>query len=141
MPGLRYADVLMVKAEWLARKGNVSDAVALINTVGERSFATPKPLAVGDLTAARLLQEERRGFFGELRSRIDVRRFDQLSKGERWEKPAYPTNDADILPIPQTALRADPKLKHPRFCVCEYKLRNVSLVSRRPRRYQYINPD
>ncbi|RYY16569.1 MAG: RagB/SusD family nutrient uptake outer membrane protein [Chitinophagaceae bacterium] len=107
----RYADILMMKAECLYRKGNAGDAVALINDVRKRSFATPKPLSAGDLTDARLLLEERQEFFGEMRARMDARRFNQLSKGVRWEKPAYPTNDADILPIPQTALRANPNLK------------------------------
>jgi len=110
-PIFRYADILMMKAECLFRKGDVNGAVGIINNIRGRSFTTPKPLTAGDLTEARLLQEERQEFFGEMRARMDMRRFDLLSKGARWEKPAYPTNDVDIMPIPQTALRANPNLK------------------------------
>jgi hypothetical protein len=106
-PLFRYADVLMMKAEALFRKGMTGPALTLVNDIRARASLAP----LSTLTEQDLLLEMRHEFFAELRNRLDMRRFNQLSKGARWDHPAYPTNDLDILPIPQTALRANPKLK------------------------------
>lgn len=106
-PIFRYADVLMMKAEALFREGNVGSALDLVNAIRERASLP----TLSSLTESELLLEMRHEFFAELRNRLDMRRFNQLSRGTRWEHPAYPTNDMDILPIPQTALNANPKLR------------------------------
>ena len=110
-PVLRLADAFMMKAECLFRKGDATGAAELINKIRSRCFEPDKPLAVADLTEDRLLIEMRQEFFGEMRARMDLRRFDKLSKGSRTFKEPFQTNDQDILPIPQSVLRANSNLK------------------------------
>lgn len=106
-PLFRYADVLMMKAEALFRKGSTGAALPLVNTIRSRAGLP----ALSTLTESDLLWEMRHEFYAELRNRLDMRRFNQLSKGTRWDHPAYSNNDHDLQPIPSTALSANPKLK------------------------------
>lgn len=106
-PLFRYADVLMMKAEALYRKGQTGAALPLVNQIRQRAGLTDLTTLTDDM----LLWEERHEFWAELRNRLDMRRFNKLSRGDRWEHPAYPTNDMDLLPIPLTALHANPKLQ------------------------------
>ena len=111
-PVFRLADAYMMKAECLWRKGNVGEAADIINTqIRARNFKTPKPVSAAELTEERLLDEMRWEFFGELRVRLDMRRFGKLTKGKWLNKPAYDHYDFDWLPIPKAALDSNSKLK------------------------------
>lgn len=110
-PVFRYADILMMKAECLFRKGDKGGAAALVNQVRERAFETPKPITAEMLTADRMWNEIRWEFYGELRARQDARRFDKMSTRAWFGKPAYPSHKNDLLPIPREQLDANGKLK------------------------------
>lgn len=110
-PIFRYADILMMKAECLFRKGDKAGAVELINQVRERAFETPKPITPDMLTADRLWNEIRWEFYGELRARQDARRFDKMSTRAWFGKPAYASHKNDLLPIPREQLDANSNLK------------------------------
>lgn len=110
-PVFRYADILMMKAECLFRKGDKGGAVQLINQIRERAFETPKPITADQLTADRMWNEIRWEFYGELKARMDARRFDKMSTRAWFGKPAYPTHNNDLLPIPRGQLDANPNLQ------------------------------
>lgn len=110
-PIFRYADILMMKAECLFRKGDKAAAVVLINEVRERAFETPKPITAEMLTADRMWNEIRWEFYGELRAHQDARRFDKMSTRPWFGKPAYPSHKNDLLPIPREQLDANSNLK------------------------------
>lgn len=109
-PIFRYADILMMKAESLYRTGDKAGAVELINQIRERAFETPKPLTVEALTEERLWNEIRWEFYGEMKARMDARRFDKMSTRAWFGKPAYPSHKNDWLPIPLEQLSANPNL-------------------------------
>lgn len=111
LPIFRYADILMMKAECLFRKGDKAGAVALINQVRERAFETPKPITPEQLTADRMFNEIRWEFYGEMRARQDARRFDRMSTKGSFGRPSYPSHKNDWMPIPLEQLNANPNLK------------------------------
>lgn len=110
IPIFRYADILMMKAECLFRKGDKAGAVELINQVRHRAFTTPKPITVADLTEDRLWNEIRWEFYGEMKARMDARRFDKMSTHAWFGKPAYPSHKNDLLPIPVAQLNTNKNL-------------------------------
>lgn len=111
LPIFRYADILMMKAECLFRKGDKAGAVELINQVRERAFETPKPITPEQLTADRMFNEIRWEFYGEMRARQDARRFDKMSTKGSFGRPSYPSHKNDLMPIPLEQLNANPNLK------------------------------
>jgi hypothetical protein len=111
LPIFRYADILMMKAECLFRKGDKASAVELINQIRERAFETPKPVKTEELTEDRLWYEIRWEFYGEMKARIDARRFDKMSTKAWFGKPAYSSHKNDLMPIPLEQLSANPNLK------------------------------
>lgn len=106
---LRYADVLMMKAESLFRKGQEPAARVLVNQVRRRSFATEKDADIGVLTAQKLLDERGREFAYELVRRMDLIRFGKFTDAW-WDKPASQPF-RNLFPIPQAQINANPSLK------------------------------
>jgi hypothetical protein len=104
-PILRYADVLLMKAEALWRQNPGSgEALALVNQVRDRSDATP----LGSLTADDLLAERGREMFYEGWRRQDLIRFGKY--GAPWfEKPAS-EECKELFPIPANQIQANPNL-------------------------------
>ncbi|MDH6306560.1 hypothetical protein M2459_003285 [Parabacteroides sp. PF5-5] len=111
LPIFRYADILMMKAECLFRKGDKAGAVELINQIRARAFETPKPITVDMLTEDRMWHEIRWEFFGEMKARQDARRFDKMSTRAWFGKPAYSSHKNDWMPIPLEQLSANQNLK------------------------------
>lgn len=111
LPIFRYADILMMKAECLFRKGDKAGAAELINQVRERAFEKPKPITPEQLTADRMFNEIRWEFYGEMRARQDARRFDKMSTKGSFGRPSYPSHKNDWMPIPLEQLNANPNLK------------------------------
>jgi SusD family. len=105
---LRYAEILMSKAEVLYRLGDIGGATDLINEVRARNFVTPKPFA--NITLDNILQERSREFLWEGTYRTDLVRFGKfITERTQWKN--Y-DDDAtrNIFPIPQTEIQANPNL-------------------------------
>ena len=113
----RYADVLLMKAEAIARKGsNWNDAVtlALVNQVrtthgGVTAFPT--------LTAATFAAERAREMFGECWKRQDMIRFGSYNNAWRFHTADAADNlgpgginHLNVFPIPETQLNANKNL-------------------------------
>jgi starch-binding outer membrane protein, SusD/RagB family len=104
---LRYADVLLMKAEAILRGGTDplgQTAVQLVNLVRARAGAA----ALGSVTLDQLLDERGREFYWEGWRRQDLIRFGKFLNA--WqEKPA---SDAKrlLFPIPARSLAANPNL-------------------------------
>ncbi len=110
IPIFRYADILMMKAECLFWKGDKAGAVEIINEVRNRAFETPKPITVNELTEDRMWNEIRWEFYGEMKARMDARRFDKMSTRANFGKPAYQSHKNDLLPIPVAQLNSNKNL-------------------------------
>jgi len=108
MPILRFADVLMMKAEAEYRQNPGStDALALVNQVRLRGGNPVAPLT--SLNDANFLAERGREFAWEGWRRNDLIRFGKY--GVAWDyKPADGT-DRTILPIPATQIQSNPNLR------------------------------
>jgi starch-binding outer membrane protein, SusD/RagB family len=102
-PLLRYAEVLLNKAEALARKNGYGDAVALslVNQVRTRAGVS----ALGSLTEGSLLAERGRELFIEGLRRTDLIRFGAWGRAW-WEKPAHSDAFKNIMPIPIEQINA-----------------------------------
>jgi len=106
----RYADILLMKAELLARKnGNWNDPVtlALVNQIrtvhgGVTPFAS--------LTAETFLAERGREMFAESYRRQDMLRFGTYNNAYRFHA-ADPDAHVNIFPIPEPQINANPNLK------------------------------
>lgn len=112
-PIYRYAEVLMMKAEALWRKGQNATALALVNQVRGRAFAPAQDLsALGSLAdvypGPALLQELGREFFAEAKRRQDLIRFGKYNAAW-WEKSASDPR-YNIFPIPAPQIIANPAL-------------------------------
>jgi hypothetical protein len=116
---MRYADVLLMKAECILR-GNVgggqADAVALVNQVRARAGQP----AITSITLAQLMEERRREFIGEgLRWPDLVRSGLAINVMNAWIPKEDATNNKItrnigpnylIYPVPQTELSTSPGL-------------------------------
>ena len=106
----RYADILLMKAELIARKnGNWNDPVtlALVNQIrtvhgGVAPFAS--------LTPAMFLAERGREMFAESYRRQDMIRFGVYNDAYRFH-PADPDAHVNIFPVPEPQINANPNLK------------------------------
>lgn len=112
---IRYADVLLMKAEALMRKNGgiaTAEAVELVNEVRSRAFddTTDKLYTTGTLTMQALLAERGWEFAGEGWRRNDQVRFGDFTTG-RW---TFQENDSpefrNLYPIPQSQLNSNPNL-------------------------------
>lgn len=105
----RYADILLTKAEAIARKAanwNDATALALINQIrtihgGVDPYST--------MTAATFLAERGREMFFETTRRQDMIRFDTYNSAFRFH-PADPDKHANLFPIPASVLNANKNL-------------------------------
>ncbi|WP_294593789.1 RagB/SusD family nutrient uptake outer membrane protein [uncultured Bacteroides sp.] len=120
---MRYAEVLMMKAECILRTGgNAQDAADLVNEVRKRNFESTNTLTGAELEATttingvpvkygRLLQELGVEFALEGLRRSQLIRFDDnFTKGTWWEH--QPTNDKkrNLMLIPFDQLQRNSKL-------------------------------
>jgi hypothetical protein len=103
----RYADILMMKAEALARQGGGNFALALpiVNQIRARANAA----ALTTLTADVFLDERAREFAWEGWRRNDMVRFDKFL-GPKQFKTTTTAATRNIYPIPQQRIVANPKL-------------------------------
>jgi len=136
-PLLRYADVLMMKAECLLRTGDATGAAALVTQVRQRSFpANPAKATVtgaqlmmgsaydyglrnhlrtseeggADVQYGRFLDELGWEFTTEGRRRQDMIRFGIYTK-KSWFSHSPNGDYRMLLPIPRTELQKNPNLK------------------------------
>ncbi len=102
-PLLRYAEVLLNKAEALCRKNGYGDATAatLVNQVRTRAGVG----ALTPLTAGTLLAERGRELFIESLRRTDLIRFGAWGNAW-WEKTAHADAYKILMPIPQEQINA-----------------------------------
>lgn len=102
---IRYADILLVKAEALARTGNMGVALELVNQVRERSNAAP----LQSITLEDILDERGRELAFEMTRRRDLIRFGKFN--EAWEFKEASDPYRTLYPIPKRAIDANPKLQ------------------------------
>lgn len=105
---LRYADILLIKAEALARGakgGTLEQARTIINEqIRSRSHADPLPT----LTLDDILDERGRELAFEMSRRRDLIRFRKF--GNAWEFKGVSDSYRTLFPIPKTAIESNPKL-------------------------------
>lgn len=101
---IRYADVLLIKAEALARDGDFPGALPLVNEIRERSNASP--LAV--VTLDDILDERGRELVFEMSRRRDLIRFGKFT--DPWEFKGESESFRSLYPIPRIARDANTNL-------------------------------
>ena len=102
---LRYADVLLMKAEAMMRKGDNGGALNLVNEI--RTARNTSEFTT--LTEDMLLAERGRELYWEGHRRQDLIRFGQYLKA--WEDKPAATSERLLFPIPNTALATNPNLE------------------------------
>lgn len=106
----RYADILLTKAEALARKAadwNNAEALAIVNQIRTvHGGVTPYT----SMTAESFLAERGREMFFETTRRQDMIRFGTYNKAFRFH-PADASTHVNIFPIPEVVLNANKNLK------------------------------
>lgn len=98
----RYADALLMKAECLARKGDMSGALTLVNQLREKRKAP----ALASLQLLDILKERGRELYWEGHRRQDMIRFGTFLLPKSGGKDFISPNTALLIPIPQTAIEA-----------------------------------
>ncbi|WP_442588387.1 RagB/SusD family nutrient uptake outer membrane protein [Pedobacter sp. AW31-3R] len=104
---LRYADVLLMKAEALFRTGDAGTALTLVNQVRDRSKAT----ILTSLTLKNIEEERAREFIWEGQRRRDMIRFGTFFTGTWTFKTTQTPQWRGIFPIPTEQIAANPNLK------------------------------
>ncbi len=107
-PIFRYADVLLMKAEALARLGDVAQATDLVNQIRNRAGLDDWPVFDQQTFLDSLLVERGREMFWEATRRQDLIRFGKFGDAW-WEKDPDP-EDKSVFPIPQWAIDGNPNL-------------------------------
>ena len=102
---IRYADVLLVKAEALARTGDMGGALSLVNQVRERSNAAP----LSSISLDDILDERGRELAFEMTRRRDLIRFGKFTDAWEFKEASEPFRN--LYPIPKRAIDANPNLK------------------------------
>lgn len=106
---LRYADVLLSKAECLFRLGKATEAEKLINQVRARNFNPVKPLT--NITLDDILAERSKEFLWDCMYRQDLIRFGKFLNEQYQFKPKPLTESYRALfPIPLVEIQANPNL-------------------------------
>ena len=106
-PILRYADVLLLKAEVLLRNnGSANDATILVNEVRERAKAS----TLASVTLEDIQDERARELFAEGHRRSDLIRFGTYYD-IRWEKDEVSEICKNLWPIPESQLNVNGNLK------------------------------
>jgi len=135
-PFLRYADILMMKAECMLRNGNADGAALLVTQVRQRSFTNNPALAVvtgaqlqgntvykyglknhlakttesvGDITYGRFLDELGWEFAAEAHRRQDMIRFNVFTR-KSWLSHSPNGDTKSIFPIPLQELNKNQNL-------------------------------
>jgi hypothetical protein len=103
---IRYADILLMKAEAQFRKG-IPEALALVNQVRARSNAS----TLQSLTLKDIENERAREFIWEGHRRRDMIRFGTYFTGTWKFKTAQTPVWRGIYPIPAAQINANPNLK------------------------------
>jgi len=106
----RYADILLTKAEALARKNanwNLPTALALVNQIRTLHGGVTPYIT---MTAQTFLDERGREMFFEATRRQDQIRFGTYNSAFRFH-PADPSTHVNIFPIPESVLNANKNLK------------------------------
>jgi hypothetical protein len=103
---LRYADVVLMKAEALLRKNLAGDALPIVNNLRAKRGAS----ALSELTADILLAERGREFYWEGNRRTDMIRFGKFLAPFQ-EKSAVSGPERLLFPIPAAALAVNPNLE------------------------------
>jgi hypothetical protein len=110
IPLLRYADVLLTKAEALTRQGSSAEAKNLVNQV--RAYANAEQLA-GNPTLNDIYEERGREFFDENWRRNDMIRFGHFEDEFFPHYKNFPTANFDktrrVFPISKNMLDLNPK--------------------------------
>lgn len=101
---IRYADILLMKAEALARTGEFGLALPLVNEIRERSNAAP----LTSVTLDDIIDERGRELAFEMARRRDLIRFGKF--GNTWEFKEASEAYRTIFPIPKTAIESNPNL-------------------------------
>ena len=104
-PIFRYSDVLLMKAEVLARKGDATGALPYINDVRERAGIAD----LATVTLDNILDERARELYAEGHRRTDLIRFGKFLS-PRWEKPEQSPAEMILWPIPKTQIDNNPNL-------------------------------
>jgi hypothetical protein len=102
---IRYADVLLTKAEAMARKSDFGGALLLVNQVRARSNAS----MLSSITLDDLLDERGRELTFEMSRRRDLIRFGKFTNA--WEFKNASESFRTLYPIPSRAINANPKLQ------------------------------
>lgn len=102
---LRLGDVMLMKAEALARNGNTGEALIIVNTLRTKRGAT----SLGSLTLSNILDERSRELYWEGHRRQDQIRFGTFNAAVQARTTV---TDAHVLifPIPLAKLAANPNL-------------------------------
>ena len=119
-PAMRFAEVLMMKAEAELRLGNAAGAAALVNQVRVRAFEGASPVTAEALAATttvngvavpfgRMLDEWGWEFAGEGLRREQQIRFGNYGTGS-WTGHQASSAFHNLMPIPQNVLSANNKL-------------------------------
>lgn len=106
---IRYADVVLMYVEALVRQHKESEAAALPAFQQIRTRAGLAPMTADQLTLENLYWERAHELAIEGWSRQDMIRFDKFLDAW-WAKPAKTDSDL-LLPIPKSAIAANPNLK------------------------------
>lgn len=105
-PVLRYADVLLMRAEALWRMNSTSaEAVELVRMVRERAGLGP----ITPLTEDALYDEIQRELAFEAQARTIMIRFDRFTETQWWEKTSTDPNKK-LFPVPTEQLNGNPNL-------------------------------
>ncbi len=99
----RYADALLMKAECLARTGNMGDALIIVNEIREKRNAPE----LSSLELMDILDERGRELYWEGHRRQDMIRFGTFLL-PKDNKPDASPETAVLLPIPQDAIDGTP---------------------------------
>ncbi len=101
----RYADVLLMKAEALLRKGDAASALTIVNTIrAQRNAST-----LAALDADVLLAELGREFYWEGNRRTELIRFGKYLQA--WQGKPASGPERLLFPIPVGALAVNPNLE------------------------------
>ena len=114
-PVLRYADILLTRAEALNETGDAAGALALVNEVRARSNAAPLPGMDQAALKDAILEERGKEFFMEGHRRLDlIRSGKYLTLWRQNLETKYPGENFDYLneskvyfPIPQKEIDAN----------------------------------
>jgi hypothetical protein len=122
----RYADVLLMKAEALWRKGNTADALVLVNRIRERAGVPDLASLDGPLSydmegpvvaGGELFNEIGREMFAENHKRTNLIRWGLFTDVAKWALPFYNPGDkleegdhTILFPVHKDKLAANPNL-------------------------------